>query len=161
MTCFQVSLKISSYLIFWYLAFVFSNHSNCLYNIITKYCINNYCDWRTQMPSIRIWWKFERNLKASHLTIFQIRDGLEGTVTTRPDISYSVVKIWPQPLALRMRGGRAAHQSALWAPFSLNKSEAEVENGCGRMDILRVYLLRPRSCRQCVPWGQRPLIIVS
>ena len=36
------------------------------------------CDWRTQMPSIRIWWNFERNLKASHLTIFQIRDGLEG-----------------------------------------------------------------------------------
>ena len=46
--------------------------------VYTKYCINSYCDWRTQMPSIRIWQKFERNLKASHLTIFQTRDGLEG-----------------------------------------------------------------------------------
>ena len=46
--------------------------------VFTKYCINNNCDWRTQMPSITIWWNLERNLKASHLTIFQIRDGLEG-----------------------------------------------------------------------------------
>ena len=65
-------------------------------------------------------------------------------MTTWSDISYSP----SAPSALRMRGGRAAHQSALQAPFSQNKSEAEVENGCGRIDILRVYQLRPHSSRQ-------------
>ena len=74
MTCFQVSLKISSYCNTQHLCCVLQSQLLFIQYFVKTITVIGEHKCRV----LEYDEKFERNLKASHLTIFQIRDGLEG-----------------------------------------------------------------------------------